>query len=302
MSNGRPTVLIVDDDELNLDLVSEYMRETEIGPVPVANGEQALGMLHENPDRFSAVLLDRMLPGIDGLGVLRNIKSDPQLSMLPVIMQTASDGKKSVLEGLQAGAYYYLTKPYDRQTLLAIVRTAVNDYKTYCQLRFNVKQTTHTLKMMDRGRFSFRTLEEARNLAALLANACKDPDHVVVGLTELLVNAVEHGNLGIGYEEKSRLNASGLWEEEVQCRLNQPEHIDKRVTVEFERNDNIIVFAILDEGEGFDWRKYLELSPERALDSHGRGIVMASSISFDRIEYRGSGNEVCVTVIDQEQA
>ena len=67
MSNGRPTVLIVDDDELNLDLISEYIRETEIGPVPVANGEQALGMLHENPDRFSAVLLDRMLSDIDGL-------------------------------------------------------------------------------------------------------------------------------------------------------------------------------------------------------------------------------------------
>ena len=300
MGDTRPTVLIVDDDELNLELIAEYMRATEIRSVAVASGELALSKLNEKPGGFSAVLLDRTLPGIDGLDVLRTIKSDQQLSMLPVIMQTARDSKKSVLEGLQAGAYYYLTKPYDRQTLLAIVRTALNDYETYCELQLNVRRTAHTLKMMNRGRFSFRTLEEARSLAALLANACKASDHVVVGLTELLVNAVEHGNLGIGYEEKSRLNALGLWEDEVKFRLNQPEHIKKRVTVEFERKEKTIVFAILDEGEGFEWQKYLKLSPERALDSHGRGIAVANSISFDRIEYRGNGNTVCVTVVDQE--
>ena len=301
MTDSGPAVLVVDDDGLNLELISEYVRETEIRPVTVESGELALDMLHDSPEQYSAVLLDRMLPGLDGMEVLKSIKSDPQLTMLPVIMQTARDGKKSMLEGLQAGAYYYLTKPYDRQTLLAIVRTAVKDYKTYSQLQKNVKQTSHTLKMMSNGRFTFRTLDEGRSLAALLANACNDSDHVVLGLTELMINAVEHGNLGIGYEEKSRLNALGAWEDEVVSRLNRPEHANKRVVVEFERRENTVVFAILDEGEGFEWQEYLELSPERALDSHGRGIAMAKSVSFDRIDYRGSGNEVCVTVINQEK-
>ena len=299
MNNNSLAVLIVDDDELNLDLIAEYMRETEVQPVTVDNGETAMQMLLQNPERFSAVLLDRMLPGVDGLHVLRSIKSNSDLAMLPVIMQTARDSKESVLEGLQAGAYYYLTKPYDRQTLLAIVRTAVSDYKNYRQLQVNVRQTAHTLKMMDKGRFTFRTLEEARSLAALLANACHDSNHVVLGLTELMINAVEHGNLGIGYEEKSRLNAAGEWEGEVVSRLAKPEYTNRRATVEFERNENAIVFAILDEGEGFEWRKFLKLSPERALDSHGRGIAVASSLSFDRIEYRGTGNEVFVTVMNQ---
>lgn len=300
MNDRMPAVLVVDDEELNLELISEYLRETEIQPVTVACGERALEMLRESPDKYSAVLLDRMLPGADGLEILREIKRTNELAMLPVIMQTARDSKESMLEGLQAGAYYYLTKPYDRGTLVAIVRTAISDYKTYRQLQTNVKQTAHTLKMMDRGQFTYRTLDEARSLAALLANACNDSDHVVLGLTELMVNAVEHGNLGIGYEEKSRLNAVGRWEDEVAARLNRPEHVDKYVTVEFERSENTIVFAILDEGEGFEWQKYLELSPERALDSHGRGIAVANSISFDRIEYRGSGNEVFVTVVNQD--
>ena len=302
MPENGISVLVVDDEALNLELIALYLDDTGIRPVCVDDGETAMGMLHNSPDKYSAVLLDRMLPGVDGLDMLRSIKSDSELAMLPVIMQTAKDSDEEMLEGLQSGAYYYLTKPYDRQTLVAIVKTAVNDYRNYRQLQTNVKQAAHTLKMMNRGRFTFRTLEEARSLAAMLANACDDSDHVVLGLTELMVNAVEHGNLGIGYEEKSRLNLSGEWEKEIMFRLNQPENSQKRATVEFERHENRIMFAILDQGEGFEWRRYVELSPERALDSHGRGIAMANSISFDSIEYRGAGNEVCVTVVNQEQS
>lgn len=300
MSETRPHVLVVDDDELNLELITEYLRESEIIPVSVDNGETALNMLNESPERFSAVLLDRLMPGIDGMEVLSRIKSDPVLTKLPVIMQTAKEGQKSMLEGLQAGSYYYLTKPYDRHTLLAIIRTAVNDYLRYCELQDNVKQTANTLKMMDKGRFTFQTLEQARNLAALLANACAEADHVVLGLTELMINAVEHGNLGISYEEKSMLNALGEWESEVEKRLNMPENSSRCATVEFERNENEIIFNILDQGDGFEWKNYLDLSPDRAFDSHGRGIAMARSLSFDVIEFRGNGNEVSVTVVNQE--
>jgi len=296
MRENCQAVLVVDDDELNLELIFEYLRDTEIVVLGADNGETAINMLQESPERISTVLLDRVLPGLDGIDVLRSIKSNPELTMLPVIMQTAKDEKKDILDGLQAGAYYYLTKPYDRQTLLAIVNTALNDYNSYRQLQTNVRQTSHALKMMNKGRFTFQTLNEARSLAALLANACNDSNHVVLGLTELMVNAIEHGNLGIGYKEKSRLNALGEWESEIAYRLSQPEHAAKQAMVEFERHENCIMFAIQDQGEGFEWQKYIELSPDRALDSHGRGIAVANSVSFDMIEYRGNGNEVCVTV------
>lgn len=300
MSEINPTVLVVDDDEFNLELITEYLRGTEITTVCVDNGEVALNMLRESPERFSTVVLDRMMPGIDGMEVLSRIKTDPVLSKLPVIMQTAKEGRKSMLEGLQAGSYYYLTKPYDRHTLLAIIRAAINDYQRYCELQSNVKQTANTLKMMNKGKFTFHTLDEARNLAALLANACSDADHVVLGLTELMVNAVEHGNLGISYEEKSRLNASGEWELEVEKRLKMPENASRSATVKFERIENKVEFIILDQGSGFEWKDYINLSPDRAFDSHGRGIAMARSISFDQIEFRGNGNEVSVTVVNQE--
>ncbi len=290
------TVLVVDDEIFNLDLITDYLNEFEINVVCVESGEAALTILQEFPYRFSAILLDRMMPGMDGIEVLKRIKNDETINRLPVIMQTASTGKKNMLEGLNAGAYYYLSKPYDQATLIAIVKTAIRDYQHYVRIQKNLKQSVQTLKMMDKGIFNFQSLEEGRSLATLLANACPDPERVVLGLTELIINAVEHGNLGITYKEKSILNAAGGWESEVVKRLASPAHKDKYVTVEFSRRDNEISFIIIDQGKGFDWRKFMEISPDRAFDSHGRGIALANSISFKNIEYQENGNKVCVTV------
>jgi anti-sigma regulatory factor (Ser/Thr protein kinase) len=70
------------------------------------------------------------------------------------------------------------------------------------------------------------------------------------------------------------------------------------VEVAFAKENDEIRITITDEGEGFDWQSYLTLSPERAMDNHGRGIAMAGLLSFSRLEYRGRGNEV-VAVIKQ---
>ena len=296
MAEEKTTVLVVDDEIFNLDLITDYLTESDIDVVCVERGEHALNVLQESPERFSAILLDRMMPGMDGIEVLTRIKNDEKINRLPVIMQTASSGKKNMLEGLNAGAYYYLSKPYDQETLIAIVKTAIRDYQHYVHIQESLKRSAQTLKMMDKGLFNFRSLEDGRNLAILLANACPDSERVVLGLTELITNAVEHGNLGISYEEKSRLNAEGGWESEVANRLALPAYKDKYATVEFNRSDNEITFVITDQGKGFDWREFMKVSPERAFDSHGRGIALANSISFKKIEYLNNGNKVCVTV------
>ena len=296
MSSGVSEILVVDDEDFNRELIAEYLDTAGYAHAAVENGEQALAILEESSDRFSAVLLDRMMPGINGLEVLKQIKNTEALKNLPVIMQTAKAGKENMLEGLAAGAHYYLTKPYDQETLVTIVRTAVRDYEQYRDLKHSVQESNRTLSLMSKGEFRYNTIEQGRNLATMLANACDEPDRVVLGLTELMINAVEHGNLGITYEEKSELNANGDLEAEIDIRLNMEEYSSKQVVVEFERRDSEIVFVISDEGDGFDWEQYLELSPERVFDSHGRGIAMAKSISFDSIEYKDRGNKVCMSV------
>jgi CheY-like chemotaxis protein len=296
MGDQIKTILVVDDEPFNLETIEEFLCDIDIKTVCVDSGEKALSTLQEFPQRFSAVLLDMVMIGMDGMDVLLRIKSDTRLNHIPVIMQSARISNKHISDALSAGALYYLTKPYDKNTLVDIVLTAVRDFQ-YCALTHDdLKRTSQTLKMMDKGVFSFKSLYEGRKLAAILANACPNSDVVVLGLTELMINAVEHGNLGIGYDEKSTLNATNDWENEVQRRLSLPQNKDKTVSIEFCRNRNEITFLIMDQGAGFDWEQYMEVSPERVFDTHGRGIALANKISFDQIKYLESGNKVCVKV------
>src|SRR5438067_13188136 len=111
-----------------------------------------------------------------------------------------------------------------------------------------------------------------------------------------MVHAVEHGNLGITYDEKSVLLAEGRWRDEVARRLGLSENRGKRADVQFIRGDDELRFIICDRGNGFEWTRYLEIDPRRAFDRHGRGILMARHVSFSSIDYRGCGNEVVATV------
>lgn len=148
----------------------------------------------------------------------------------------------------------------------------------------------------DHATHEVRTIPEARDLAVSLAAAYPDPDRAVVGLTELLVNAVEHGNLGITYREKSELLERGELEREIARRLSLPALAARRVKVIFRREAEQLTTSIEDEGDGFDWRPYLDYDPERALDPNGHGIAIACGMSFDDVTYVGRGNVVVATM------
>lgn len=296
MEQGNATLLVVDDDSVNLEIIEEDLQDDGYHIVTASDGEQAWALLQEDPNRFDAVLLDRMMPRMDGLAVLACMKDNPVLTLIPVIMQTAAAGTVQMQVGLNAGAYYYLSKPFDKETLRAIVRAAIRDYTQYCATRTEAKTISGAVKLLNAGRFSFRTPKEARSLAALLSGTFPDPEKVGVGIFELLLNAVEHGNLGLTYKDKSRLLATDSWEEELARRLALPQYAACYATVEFDRGPGTIRVVVKDQGEGFDWRPYLEFSPERAYDTHGRGIAIARQGCFDRLEYLGNGNEVAAIV------
>ncbi len=296
----QPQLLLVDDSPLNLKILLEFLPECDYRCTTAQGGQQAWDMLTAEPDRFHAVLLDRVMPGMDGMEVLRKMKQHDALSQIPVIMQTAASTQQQTLEGLQAGAYYYLAKPFDQATLQAIVDAAVRDHISYLEVRQDLRRTTTTMRLLESGTFRFKTPEEAKNLAMLLAHAYPDAERVVTGILELTLNAIEHGNLNIGYKEKSRLIEEDKLEEEIAHRLSSPPYSSRVATAKFSRLPHELSLHITDQGNGFEWQKYLDFDPERAFDTHGRGIAMANKISFDTIEYRGNGNQV-VTVLRLEE-
>jgi len=298
MVSNLPHIFIIEDEEINRAIIEEYfddMPENYVVETAV-DGEDAWGKLQAEPEKFDVILLDRMMPGIDGLEVLKRIKEHPVLTHLPVILQTALAAKSDIAEGMKNGAYYYLTKPFDVEVLYSVVRTAVRDRMEYRRMTEELTEQFLTMSCLNSGSFTFKTVVEAKKLAVLLANACNDTKKAVMGLTELLVNAVEHGNLGITYEEKSVLNHDGKLFEEIERRYEMDEYKGRVVNVEFNKDGALIEIIITDQGDGFEWQPYLTMSPERASDNHGRGIAMASLMSFDELEYRGCGNSVKATI------
>jgi len=292
-------VLVVDDEPLNLEILVDYFDGEEPFSVATADGgEAAWQLLKQSGSNFKLILLDRMMPGLDGIGLLKRIKSDPTLAAIPVIMQTAATAPDQIREGLEAGAYYYLTKPYRRDNLLAIVHAALSDADARHELSRQLHQHVNSLQFLDQAEFSIRTIQEAGQLASFIAQACPNPDQAVIGISELLVNGVEHGNLGLSYAEKTRFKQEDNWQAEIERRAALPENCDKFVSLSFQRCDGRITLRICDQGKGFNWQKFLEMDPERAFDPNGRGIALARMLSFSGISYEGCGN-IAVATIDQ---
>jgi len=121
MENEHGTLLVVDDNEMNRDMLSR--RLVRIGhKVEVAEGGlQALEMIEATD--FDIVLLDIMMPGIDGYETLERIRADHDSGDLPVIMATAKDASEDVVVALKLGANDYVTKPFDFPVVLARVQT-----------------------------------------------------------------------------------------------------------------------------------------------------------------------------------
>ncbi len=292
MNEKPPTILVVDDEALNLLLINEYLKQCGYRLIAARDGVEAWERLQAEPGETDVVVLDLMMPRMDGMEVLRRIKSHSQLQFLPVILQTALSAPEDIHQGIRAGAYYYLTKPFAKEMLRSVVATAVQDHMRYQRVQEEMQRTSRIFGLMSQAEFHYRNLDEGRELAQLLANACPSPCKAVVGLSELLVNAVEHGNLGIGYQEKGRLLELEEWDQEVARRLELPENRDRWVDVSYERTKSEICIRIRDQGHGFDWQEYAVVNPRRVFDAHGRGIAMARIMSFDRVEYFGAGNEV----------
>lgn len=288
----KPLLLVVEDEPISREILVDTLQENGYELAVAITGEEAWQKIVLLHDRLDAILLDRLLPDMDALSLLVRLKADPGLTHVPVIMQTSLASEEDVADGLKAGAYYYLTKPFPPDTLLAIVRSAVQDRQDYLELQQSLRQARNILGHLERAEFWFRTQNEARDLATLTAHVAPDPTRVVLGLTELMLNAVEHGNLGISYAEKTRLIATNMLEAEVERRLHLPEFAQRRARLKIDRDAEGVHFTIRDEGEGFDWAPYIDMSPARAFDTHGRGIAMSKLLSFDRLEFHGAGNIV----------
>ena len=295
----KSRVLVIDDEQLNLLILEEFLADEQLDLDLQVDPLRAWDRLQGNEGAYSLVILDRMMPKLDGLNFLRQMKEHPGLADIPVIMQTAAAAPEQVREGLQAGAYYYLIKPYEPEALISIVRGALDDYRVRRALRRLSRRYEDAQKLLQAAEYRFASLQEINKLLPVLAGLAPNPGAVASGLSDLMVNAIEHGNLGITYQEKAQLKMDGVWEKEIERRRTLPEYRERFATVRVERLPDRLQFTVSDQGEGFDWQRYLEFDPARAFDPNGRGIAMARTMSFPDLRYLGKGNVVVASVTNE---
>jgi DNA-binding NtrC family response regulator len=125
-------ILIVEDDPLEADLLKQELSDRGYETCWAGDGEKALALIQKTPPDL--ILLDVVLPGMDGLEVVRKIKSNPRTRFIPVIMVTALADLEERIKGLDSGADDYITKPFKTFELLARVRSMLRIHRMYRDL------------------------------------------------------------------------------------------------------------------------------------------------------------------------
>lgn len=163
----RPLILVVDDIAENIDIVTMRLIATGYDVEVARNGREAIDQAYRiRPD---LILLDVMMPDIDGIEVTRRLKADEDMRAIPILLLTAKAGKDDVVTGLDAGSDDYITKPFDQTTLVARVRSLLRIKKLYDTVQQQALELAALNQELEaRVEKQVRDLERARGLKRFL--------------------------------------------------------------------------------------------------------------------------------------
>lgn len=160
MAGTEGTVLVVDDEQLNRMLLSTNLEEAGYTVEQAESGMQALDLLHEND--YDVVLLDLLMPGIDGYRVLERMKDDTALRHVPVIVVSAAEEMEGILRCIELGAMDYLPKPFDPALLHARLRASMATKRLHEQQeRFREEIEEHNRTLESRVREQVQEIQES---------------------------------------------------------------------------------------------------------------------------------------------
>ena len=162
MNPGDGKILVVDDNEVNRDMLSRRLKRSGFDVETAANGKEALKLV--DAGNYDLILLDIMLPILDGLEVLRILRQTYPANELPIIMAAAKDRSEDVVEALELGANDYVTKPIDFPVALARVQSTARLRPS--SRSFSVKLSGAARATGDRRRLSRRAKRKLRGTSA----------------------------------------------------------------------------------------------------------------------------------------
>jgi CheY-like chemotaxis protein len=263
--------LVVEDEPDTGMLLAEVLRRGGFDPTVLAEGKPAVPWTRENmPD---LILLDLMLPDIDGYAICEDLKLDRDTNRIPIIMVTARDGHQDKVHGLQVGANFYLTKPFTVEQLNEAIREVfgwrdqLQRHGAQGEIHFQLQSDTHYLEELN------------HLLASLFLFSGLSQPHIrqlTMAVREIGVNAIEWGH---------------------------QKQADRIVTVIYRIDPAKITIVIRDTGPGFDPKNlphaanpadpvgHLVVRETLGIREGGFGLLLARGL-VDDLQFNETGNEV----------
>ena len=295
-----PTILLVDDDRTVLMIIGAKLEALGYSVETAENGADAYALLRQDPARADIVVTDRLMPVMDGLALTRRLKREESTRHIPIVILTGNAAAEDVSAGIEAGAFYYLTKSSSEQLIAAVVGSAMKETARQRRLRDQLGGHQSAFANMQMARFTLRRPEEVEPVASMLASMFERPERAIQGIFELLQNGVEHGVLRFGLERKTALMREGRWADAVLERAGDPAFGVGMVEATAMRKEQGLLINVKDDGPGFNWRPFIVSDPSRASAICGRGISRAANFVFDRLSYNEAGNQV-VALLSEER-
>ncbi len=292
-------VLIVEDQEMIRDAIRlglRIIRKFKFEFVEAGNGREGIEVL-QSGFRPDVIIADLMMPEMDGFAFIDAVKKEDEYQHIPIIVLSAKTSGEDIARALRLGAIDYLFKPFEYSDLSRIERgievglllRQADKMKTLEEQieqqkeRWDVIESLEILRM-----FQLKKTDSILPLCSLLALYFPDKKQNVIcmGLNEIILNAVTHGNLELASSIKSEKNGNQLFEKLINEREEQAPYKDRIVTVELKRLENSIHIIVTDEGPGFDPNTLQDpaKNPECLLLPYGRGIAM-TKFAFDAVEF-----------------
>ena len=182
-------ILIVDDVSKNIQILGNILSHKKYQIAYAQNGEQALDIC--NHQTFDLILLDIMMPGLDGYQVCERLKSNPKTKEIPIIFLTAKTDMDSIIKGFEIGGNDYITKPFNAAELIA----RVNNHLLINRQRESLKELNIDLErrvkrrtsQLEKANHKLSVLDLAKsNFLSIVSHEIRTPLNGVIGLTELL--------------------------------------------------------------------------------------------------------------------
>ncbi len=211
---AKPVILVVDDLTQNNDLLEAYLTPQGYEVIKAVSGEEALAKLASN--QIDLILLDVMMPGMDGFEVTRRIRQDKKNKLMPIILVTALKETEDRIKGIKAGCDDYISKPFNKMELLARIQSLLK-VKAYNDLMSNYRNEleSEVVNMTESLKQSNTVLDEHIARFSAIINS---PD-------DILIFSLNREYRYTSFNENHRKAMKKLWQIDIQIGMSYPECI-----------------------------------------------------------------------------